>query len=238
MTSEKVTSKLVQQLEEQASEGRPTCLILARKGSKRLKNKNMLLLNGKPLFQYAIDLAKKSDLFGNIVVSSDDMKILEIAYELGVLAHQRPSTLCGDKVQMKEVVRFLADIYDLGRCACLLTPCNPFVTIDDLKTGYKLFKDSDANYVLSMKLTHPHPALARKLVKGFVEPAKLDRSQTYEAMYHADGGFIFFKPDAFLQEFEYGFYGTKCVPYFSTHFSIDIDTQEDLDLARKLMEAK
>ena len=53
--------------------------IPARSGSTRLKNKNIKIINNKPLIKYTIDIVKKSKLFDKIVVSSDNLKILKIA---------------------------------------------------------------------------------------------------------------------------------------------------------------
>ena len=54
-------------------------IILARGGSKGLKNKNLRKLNGKPLIYYPIDAAKKSKYIGNIIVSTDSQKIASVA---------------------------------------------------------------------------------------------------------------------------------------------------------------
>jgi len=54
------------------------CTICARKGSKGLKNKNIMKLLNKPLIIHTIDQAKKSKIFTKIVVSSDSKKILKL----------------------------------------------------------------------------------------------------------------------------------------------------------------
>ena len=55
------------------------CIIPARSGSKRVKNKNIKLFAGKPIISYAIQLAKSCGLFKKIVVSTDSYKIAKIA---------------------------------------------------------------------------------------------------------------------------------------------------------------
>lgn len=239
-TSEKkISSREISILEDQAVSGKPKCLILARAGSKRLKNKNKLLLGGKPLVVRAIETAKQSEIFEAIMVSSDDEDILEMAYDAKVQPHKRGKELAGDNVQMKHVVRYLLSQFEFGKCACLLTPCNPFVTSEDLKAGYELFKEKEANYVMSVKVANPPPALARRVINGFIESAEgLQRAQKYESLYFADGGFIFFAPEAFINEFDDGFYGTKCVPYITPHIGVDIDSQQDFDYAQYLLEGK
>ena len=56
------------------------CIIPARSGSTRLKNKNLKKINNKTLVDITIDLAKKSKIFNNknIILSSDSLKILNI----------------------------------------------------------------------------------------------------------------------------------------------------------------
>ena len=51
-------------------------IIPARAGSKRLKNKNLKTINGKPLIYYAINAAIKSKLFDDVIISTDSSKIL------------------------------------------------------------------------------------------------------------------------------------------------------------------
>ena len=60
-------------------------IILARGGSKGLKNKNLRKLNGKPLIYYPIDAAKKSKYIGNIIVSTDSQKIASVAKKFGAI---------------------------------------------------------------------------------------------------------------------------------------------------------
>ena len=54
-------------------------IITARKGSKRLKNKNKKILGKKPLVNWTIDFAKKINLFKDIIMTTDDNQILEIS---------------------------------------------------------------------------------------------------------------------------------------------------------------
>ena len=58
-------------------------IIPARSGSKGLKNKNIKLLNGKPLLAYSIEAALKSKCFDSIIVSTDSKKYADIAIKYG-----------------------------------------------------------------------------------------------------------------------------------------------------------
>ena len=87
------------------------CFIFAREGSTRLKNKNLKLLNHKPLIFYSINLAKRSKLFSDIYVSSDSKKILEYAKKQNVKTIERPKFLAGKNskefLAWKHAVKYL-----------------------------------------------------------------------------------------------------------------------------------
>lgn len=213
-----------------------TCFIPARKGSKRLPDKSKLKIAGKPLIWYTIKAAQRSKLFKDIIVTSDDEEILEIAYDARARLHKRPRELCSDRVQLKQVMRALLQIIAVGECFCLMPPCNPFVTAEDLIGGYELFKEKDANYVMSVVKSPILPEMLHRLKKGMIEPQKgLKRTQEYKPAYRHDGSFIFAKPDIFLLEFDWGFYGSKNYPYIIEHPSVDIDGEMDYNYARYLM---
>ena len=59
------------------------CIIPARSGSKRIKNKNIKKFLGKPIISYSIKTAKKSGCFNKIIVSTDSIKISKIAIQYG-----------------------------------------------------------------------------------------------------------------------------------------------------------
>ena len=73
-------------------------ITLARGGSKGVKNKNIKLINGKPLIWYTIKEAKKSKYIDNYVVSSDSNKIINLVKKFGIDApFHRPKKLSSDK---------------------------------------------------------------------------------------------------------------------------------------------
>ena len=83
------------------------CIIPARAGSKGVKNKNFKLLNGKPLIQYTIDVAKKIRTHCDIVVSSDHKKIKKICKKNKLeFFGFRPKRLSGDFIETIDVVRY------------------------------------------------------------------------------------------------------------------------------------
>ena len=83
-------------------------IIPARGGSKRLKEKNKLLLGDKPLVCYTIEAALNSSSITDVIVSSDSKDILNIAREYkGVILHSRSKELSKDHSTALELVNFL-----------------------------------------------------------------------------------------------------------------------------------
>ena len=81
------------------------CIIPARSGSKRIKNKNIKLFNGKPIISYAIRLAKSCSLFKRIIVSTDSYNISKIAKKYGAeVPFLRSKKLANDFATTSEVV--------------------------------------------------------------------------------------------------------------------------------------
>ena len=159
-------SDITRQMNSEEDFGKPICFILAKKQSQRLPHKNKLSI-GKPLLVRAIETAWASDIFETVVVSSDDMEILEMAYESKALLHKRPHELSTSRIQIRQVMRFLMDVYKC-HIFCVLTPCNPFVTAEDLQEGYKMLIDKESHYVLSVRKGKPNPMTVQK--DGFITP--------------------------------------------------------------------
>uniref|UniRef100_A0A6H1ZUP9 Putative cytidylyltransferase n=1 Tax=viral metagenome TaxID=1070528 RepID=A0A6H1ZUP9_9ZZZZ len=228
---------LTQEQINSETRGSPLCFIPARKHSKRLPNKNKLLLAGKPLVQHAIDVAKESGVFGEIVVSSDDEEILEIAYESKVSPHLRPKRLADDRTQVRHLINFLLGVYPMTDIFCVMIPCNPFRTVGDLRNAYKLMFDKKANYVMSVVKAHPPPQWACQIKKGWLQfygdYANLIQSQRLEPLYYHNGAFVFARTETFLKEIDKDFHGSKCYPYIMEG-GVDINYPEDYICAKVL----
>jgi CMP-N,N'-diacetyllegionaminic acid synthase len=82
------------------------CTICARGGSKGVKNKNIRLLNGKPLIGYTIEIAKETKLFDHIIVSSDSEEIISNAKKFGAeVIFKRPDELSQDNTAKLPVIQ-------------------------------------------------------------------------------------------------------------------------------------
>ena len=136
-------------------------IILARSGSKGLKDKNIKLMNGKPLIAYSIEAAKNSGLFDIVHVSTDSQKYADIAAEYGAdepfLRSEEMSSDTADS--WDAVLEVLKRYKELGKdfdMVTLLQPTSPIRTGEDIKNVFEIFKVKDANAVISVcESDHP-----------------------------------------------------------------------------------
>jgi CMP-N-acetylneuraminic acid synthetase len=82
-------------------------IVPARRGSKRIKNKNILNFYGKPIIEYGLDVAYKSKLFTTIHISTNDPKI-NFKYNKNEKNNfLRPNNLSTDKIPLTKVLKFV-----------------------------------------------------------------------------------------------------------------------------------
>lgn len=136
-------------------------IIPARSGSKGLKNKNIKMLNGKPLMWYSIDASKKSNLFDEIMVSTDSEEYAKIARECGAsvpfLRSEKNSLDTASSIDaIKEV---LYKYYERGKTFstyCLLQPTSPLRTDVDIINAYDMLIKLNADAITSVCIVdHP-----------------------------------------------------------------------------------
>lgn len=118
------------------------CIIPARGGSKRIPRKNIKIFLGKPIIAYSIAAAKESKLFNEIMVSTDDKEIAEVAVKFGaIVPFIRSTANSDDHASTLDVVKEVLESYRREGKAfdkiCILYPTAPFVTTSKLQDGHK-----------------------------------------------------------------------------------------------------
>jgi pseudaminic acid cytidylyltransferase len=117
-------------------------IIPARGGSKRIPGKNIKLFLGKPIIQYSIEIALKSGLFDEVMVSTDDHETAELSKKFGAsVPFYRSAETSGDKIGLAEVViEVLKEYSRIGRefeyCCCIFATA-PFITTRWLTESYE-----------------------------------------------------------------------------------------------------
>ena len=184
-------------------------IIPARGGSKRIPRKNIKMFKGKPMIAWAIQAAKKSDLFDHVLVSSDDPEILEISREYGAeTPFVRPKNISDDMTATVPVIA-----HAVGECiasgwrvdyACCIYPGVPFLDTNDLVKSFQLLLESGADFVYPVtEYAHPIQRAMRQMPSGQMEfidnNSELTRTQDLEATYHDAGQFYWGKIDAWVE---------------------------------------
>jgi CMP-N-acetylneuraminic acid synthetase len=126
-------------------------IIPARGGSRRIPRKNIREFFGKPIIAYSIDTAARSGLFHDIIVSTDDTEIAAIANAHSAAVLNRPAWLAEDSIGTQRVAQHVLQHvraeYDY---ACVIYPCAPLMTTEDLHEGYERLRNGKAPYVYTV----------------------------------------------------------------------------------------
>ena len=112
------------------------CLILARKNSKRIINKNIISFRNKPLIYWTIKQSLKIRSFKKIILSSDSLEIKKISKKISkkILFNNRPSYLSGAKITSEKVMIYLIKKYKFKPkdYVLLLQPTSPLRRVQDI----------------------------------------------------------------------------------------------------------
>ena len=213
------------------------CVIPARGGSKRIPRKNIREFCGKPMIAWSIEAAQVSGCFDQIIVSTDDEEIADLALKWGAeVPFMRPAKLADDFAGTTAVVAHAVKWHqDHGQqlsAACCLYATAPFVEPDDIKTGLDSLAEVTPDRFVFMATDYPSPiqrALRIDLASGVArmwQPEQFSkRSQDLEPAYHDAGQFYWGRPQAWLNS-QNLFEGSK--PLLLPRWRVqDIDTDDD-----------
>ena len=219
--------------------GKCLAVITARGGSNRIPRKNIKLFCGKPIIAYSIEAAQKSGIFDEIMVSTEDEEIAEIAKNLGGKVPFLRSEKNSDDMAMTHevVIEVLGQYQELGihfESVCCIYPTAPFLTGEKLREGMELLEQTQADGVVPVVRFSFPPQRCFVIEDGKVQykwpENRLKRSQDLEAFYHDCGQFYLLRVQPFLEEESLILKHT--VPVFMDDLEVqDIDTIEDWKIA-------
>lgn len=180
-------------------------VITARGGSKRIPRKNIKEFMGKPMLAYAIEAAVNSKVFDEVMVSTDDVEIAEIAKQFGAkVPFMRSEKTANDFATTANVLdEVISEYKKRGKTfdeLCCIYPCVPFLTADVINNAYEKFKTSDADRLIPVvKYSFPIQRAFKLNEQGLLEYREPEnapkRSQDLEPMYHDVGMFYFYKTE-------------------------------------------
>jgi len=220
------------------------CLIPARGGSKRVKNKNIKKLYGKPLIQRIIENAKNSKRFKEIYVSTDSIKIKKLALKFGAkVPFIRSKKLSNDRATIKDVINdFIKRVIKDKREKInifVLYPTSILANKNVIQKSIKMLKNVE--YVTAVK-KFPHPIdraleFKNKKLMPVNLKKKMMRTQDLKCYYYNSGQLDLFKLHAWIKKKIY--YKMKVNFLVLNELdSKDIDNPQDFKLASKLFYLK
>jgi len=214
-------------------------IIPARGGSKRIPQKNIKPFLNKPILVYSIEAACSSQLFDEVMISTDDEEIAQVARSCGAsVPFYRSSANSGDYAGTAEVLievleRYWRDGKEYANVCCIY-PTAPFVTGQKLQDAYRLFCDSKADALVPV-IAFSYPPLRGLVIHENRAQMKWPenysaRSQDLETIYHDCGQFYFLRTEALLREKR--LFCQDTVPMFLPEMEVqDIDNESDWELA-------
>ena len=222
-------------------------VVPVRAGSKGVKNKNIHVICGKPLYQYTVDFAIEAGA-KDVYISTDIKEILSMSKRDKIFTVKRNKDLCQDNSMMSAVMlNFLS--FGVGKkilddqTIVLLQATSPFRNRNDFKKALKLFEISnEINLMLAVTKAENHA-----LKYGFVNKGKFnhlsnpshcfENRQKLPELYRPTGAFYIFKAGWYRQNKSFSTSATGAY-IVSVKDSLDIDSLEDIKKVESIIKNK
>ena len=220
------------------------CFILARGGSKGVPQKNIKLLNEKPLITHSLDIAKKTRYIDKIFVSTEDEKIKKICIENRVNVIDRPLELASDDANYLDAVKHMLNkIPEISQnpIIVLLETTSPIRKINHLKDCIELL-DAETDCVATISKVKIHPAYMFRENNGYLEKfdnsQKIENRQKMESLFNYNGSILITTADFLKNQKEVVFGGRIKGYLLDEKHSIDIDSPFDFEICEFLSKNK
>lgn len=223
-------------------------IIPARSGSKGLIDKNIKILNNKHMIGYTIEAAKNSNLFDNIIVSTDSVEYAEISKKYGAnVPFLRDGKLANDTASSADVIvdvieklKLQGEEYDYF---VLLQPTSPLRNSGDIIKAIELLINTESDSVIGVSEAEHSLTLYNELpeslsMNNFIDNKDSNsRRQDYRKVYRINGAIYICEIELYLKN--KNFYGEKSKAYIMDNInSIDIDNELDFKFAEFILKNK
>ena len=221
-------------------------IIPARSGSKGLVDKNIKIINSKPLMAWSIEAGLKSKYIDRLIVSTDSEKYAKIAKNFGAeVPFIRPAEISTDKSSRIDVIRHsLEEVGESYDYIVFLEPTSPLTTERDIDAAIEqLFLEKNAEAIVGVSLSEAaHPNFLVELNNGFLgfiskdQKSSVVRRQDLEDFYFYDGSLYISEVDKYLEK---EFYHEKTLGYITPKWkSLEIDDIDDFIMVEAMMKYK
>ncbi len=221
-------------------ESKRIAIITARGGSKRIPKKNIKEFCGKPIIAYSIEAALKSNIFDEVMVSTDSEEIADIAGQYGAsVPFMRSAKTSDDYATTSDVIMEVLEKYqEMGQTfdyICCIYPTAPFVTPDKLKEAMSIMEKNDVVEVMPVvQFSYPPQRCFvignDNYMKYKYEEYMQSRSQDLEKQYHDAGQFYVYDADKYVRLS--GKISGGIMPIIVSELEVqDIDNEDDWKIA-------
>lgn len=225
-------------------------IIPAREGSKGVKNKNIKILNDKPLISYSIEEAKKANLIDKLIVSTDSNLIADISKQNGAeVPFIRPKELATDSSLTYDVVRHTVDFFenkgDFFDIILLLQPTTPFRKASTIDKAISILKNQDifTSVVSVVDVEGNHPLRMKKIENNFLvnyidqENENMNPRKELPKVYIRSGSIYCILTSIFKKE--RSLVSKSCAPLILNKMeTINIDTMLDFKLCELILKER
>lgn len=214
--------------------------IPARGGSKRIPEKNLRLFNGRPLLSYALEAVHRSEIFDQVIISTDSEDIIEFGRQAQITVLKRQAELADDFSTIREVVKdFIAKSqFQLSDSICCVLPSNPFVSASDLKKADEVHHQWEFVYGIIESQKPVERALIRLedgTTRMRIGEFQNTRTQDLPKSYFDAGQFYFASVESWLSSSS--ILNSRSLGIIASFKnSVDIDTIEDWNLAETIFD--
>lgn len=219
-------------------------IIPARAGSKGIKDKNIIDLNGKPLIAHSIEAGLKSKYINKLVVSTDGEKIAKIAKDYGAeVPFLRPKHLATDTAKTIDcVIHCIEELKKNGEeydYVVLLQPTQPLRQPWHIDEAFELIIKRNEDSLVSISKVKDHPVLMRTIDKNgyainLLEGSSTKRRQEFPDFYKVNGAIYINKINENLN-YDTSFNDNKLVYIMDEQYGVDIDDMLDVEIAKLLI---
>lgn len=220
-------------------------IIPARGGSKRLPNKNILPLAGKPMLLWTVESAIQSKYLDEIILSTDSDDIIKVVENYKIKTIKRPIELASDTAKTVDVVKHVIENIDKKYdFIVLLQPTSPLRTSNHIDEAIEQLIKLNADAIISVTEVDHSPLWCNILpeslsMENFIsEDIKHKRSQDLPKFYRLNGAIYICKTKKFIEENTFFLKKNVYAYIMDKKSSVDIDEELDFKLAEAMLKEK
>lgn len=219
-------------------------ITLARGGSEKIKKKNIVNINGKPLLQYTVDEVKKSKYIDKYIISTDDDETINVCKKLKVSYFKRGMEFASNMAKSSDAIIEVVKNIGIDYCYVIEIMCtNPLKTVEDIDGCIKKMSNTRADSVVSVvKIWDHHPSRVKyiegDLLKDFYPEIMESRRQDLTPSAYVRNGSIYITTIESLLRTKTRL-GINVSPYImKEENTINIDELIDLEYARLILKKR